>query len=66
MRKKYKSEAFAAIHEAALGLSKAGLVSKRTMRTFDERCLMPIQATSPVAARGTRSQKSARFAACGN
>ena len=37
MVKQYKSEAFAAIHEAALGLSQARLVSKQTMRTFDEK-----------------------------
>ena len=36
MTKQYKSEALAAAHEAALGLAEAGLMSKRTMRAFDE------------------------------
>ena len=39
MAKQYKSEALAAAHEAALGLADAGLMSKQTMRAFDEMCL---------------------------
>ena len=59
MVKQYKSEAFAAVHEAALGLSDAGLISKRTMRTFDESCLTPIQEMSPAAIRALRSRENA-------
>ena len=43
MTKQYKSEALAAAHEAALGLDEAGLMSKRTMRVFDEMCLTPVR-----------------------
>ena len=42
MNKQYKSEALAAAHEAALGLVEAGLMSKQTMRRFDEMCLTPV------------------------
>ena len=42
MNKQYKSEALAAAHEAALGLAEAGLMSKQTMRRFDEMCLTPV------------------------
>ena len=42
MTKQYKSEALAAAHEAALGLADAGVMSKKTMRVFDEMCLTPV------------------------
>ncbi len=47
MTKQYKSEALAAAHEAALGLAEAGLMSKRTMRAFDEMCLTPVEEMAP-------------------
>lgn len=39
MAKKYKSDAFEAIHSHVSGLHKIGAVSKETMRRFDESCL---------------------------
>ncbi len=36
MNKQYESNALAAAHEAAVGLAEAGVMSKRTMREFDE------------------------------
>ena len=39
MAKKFKSDAFEAIHSAVAGMHKAGTVSKSTMRHFDETCL---------------------------
>lgn len=41
MRKtrKYKSEAFEAIHSAVAGMYRAGTIDKATMREFDEACL---------------------------
>ncbi len=42
MTRQYKSEALAAAHEAALGLSEAGVMPKQTMRKFDEMCLTPV------------------------
>ncbi len=35
-----KSEAMAAIHETAQGLTDVGVVSKQTMRKYDEMCLV--------------------------
>ena len=40
--KTYKSEAFAAIHETAVGMYEAGVIDKQTMRSFDHACLTPI------------------------
>jgi len=36
---RFKSDAFEAIHSAASDLHHAGVVSKQTMREFDEMCL---------------------------
>ncbi len=38
-RRKYKSDAFEAIHSAAAGMFRAGTIDKATMRQFDESCL---------------------------
>ena len=38
----YKSDAFAAIHETASDLFDAEVISKQTMRHFDESCLTPV------------------------
>lgn len=38
-KKKYKSDAFEAIHSAVTGMHKAGTIDKTTMRHFDETCL---------------------------
>ena len=51
MSKQYRSEALAAAHEAALGLAEAGVMSKRTMRKFDEMCLTPVEEMTPEAIR---------------
>ena len=37
---KFKSDAFAAIHNTAQGLYRAGGIDKTTMREFDESCLV--------------------------
>ena len=60
MTNQYKSEALASAHEAALGLAEAGLISKRTMRRFDELCLTPIKEVVPEDIRALRIHKNAR------
>ncbi len=40
--KRYKSDALAAVHETALGLTEARVMGKQTMRMFDEMCLTPV------------------------
>ncbi|WP_217277108.1 hypothetical protein [Photorhabdus heterorhabditis] len=47
MVKKYRSEAFAVIHETMEALSEIGDVNKQTMREFDAACLTPIESLSP-------------------
>lgn len=37
--RKYKSDAFEAIHSNVEGMYRAGTIDKTTMRSFDERCL---------------------------
>ena len=58
MTKQYKSEALAAAHEAASGLAEAGLMSKRTMRAFDELCLTPVEEMAPEDIRLLRLRES--------
>ena len=38
---KSKNDAFAAIHSAAKGLHRAGVITKTTMREYDALCLEP-------------------------
>lgn len=38
--RKFKSDAFEAIHSAVEGMYSAGTIDKETMRTFDEDCLL--------------------------
>jgi len=38
-RRKFKSDAFEAIHSAVEGMVRAGTVDKQTLRFFDEACL---------------------------
>lgn len=59
MNKQYKSEPLAAVHEAAIGLAEAGLVSKQTMRAFDEMCLTPIKDLSAANIRALRLRENA-------
>ena len=37
---RFKSDAFEAIHSAASGLHEAGVIDKKTMKDFDETCIM--------------------------
>lgn len=57
MTKKYKSEAFAAIHETMEALHEVGAVDKQTMREFDEACLTPVRPMQPVEIRAIRERE---------
>ena len=39
-KRKYKSDAFEAIHSSACALLKVGAINKTTMREFDSTCLL--------------------------
>lgn len=57
MMKKYRSEAFAAIHETMEALHDVGAVDKQTMREFDATCLTPVQAMAPEEIRAIRERE---------
>ena len=59
MAKRYKSEALAAAHETALGMTEAGVMTKRTMRAFDEMCLTPVEEMPPEKIRALRLRENA-------
>jgi len=43
-KKKFKSDAFEAIHSSVSGMYRAGTIDKATMREFDESCLsVPVE-----------------------
>ena len=47
MIKRYRSEAFASIHETMEALHEVGAIDKQTMREFDEACLTTVHVLSP-------------------
>ena len=47
MAKKYRGEAFAAIHETMEALHEIGAIEKQTMRDFDDACLTPVHVLNP-------------------
>jgi putative transcriptional regulator len=55
--KTYRTEALAAAHEMATGLLDAGLIDKKTMRSFDESCLTPIEDFGPAAIKALRERE---------
>ena len=57
MTKKYRSEAFAAIHETAEALHDIGAIDKRTMREFDEACLTPVRPMEPDEIKAIRARE---------
>jgi putative transcriptional regulator len=59
MGKKYRSDALAAVHETALGLTEAGVMDKRTMKAFDEMCLTPVKELTAKQIRQIRMREKA-------
>ena len=53
----YRSDLMATIHEDAQALHRVGAISKKTMREFDESCLMPIEEFTPAAIREIRERE---------
>jgi putative transcriptional regulator len=46
-KRRFKSDAFEAIHTSAAALQKVGAIDKATMREFDESCLVTPPAIAP-------------------
>jgi putative transcriptional regulator len=44
---KFKSDAFASIHQSATGLHKVGAITKTTLREFDDACLSVPESFQP-------------------
>jgi putative transcriptional regulator len=57
MKKTYRSSALGAIHETASDLHDAGVMDKRTLRTFDELCLTPVRTMPPEEIRALRQRE---------
>lgn len=57
MAKKYRNEAFAAIHETMEALHDIGAIEKQTMREFDEACLTPVDALAPDEIKAIRMRE---------
>ena len=54
MNKRYGSDALAAVHETALGLLEAGVLSRKSMKDFDAMCLTPVEPLAPEEIRAIR------------
>ena len=48
MKKKFKSDAFEAIHESASALHSVGAIDRATMREFDEACIVKTAVSNPT------------------
>lgn len=59
MKKIYKSEITGVIHEMMTDFHEIGIVSKSTMREFDELCLTPVEKLTPDEIKAVREQSCA-------
>jgi putative transcriptional regulator len=57
--KQYRSRVLASVHETAEGLTAAGVMSKQTMREFDELCLTPVPSLTAKEIRKLREREGA-------
>lgn len=57
MKKTYKSQATATVHQMMEDLHSFGHIDKRTMRDFDELCLEPIEPLSGEQIRNIREHE---------
>ncbi len=55
--KRYRSDAFAAIHESAEALYRVGAIDKVTMREFDKTCLEAVEDIKPSEIRALRERE---------
>lgn len=57
--KQHRSRVLASVHETAEGLTRAGVMSKQTMREFDAVCLTPVPPLTPEEIRNLREREGA-------
>jgi len=58
--KQYKSDAFEAIHEMMEELYQIDAIDKKTMREFDEACLLPTDQISAKTIKELRAREVAK------
>ena len=58
MGKKYRSDAFAAIHETMEALHDIEAIDKQTMREFDDACLTPVHVLAPEEIKAIRAREN--------
>jgi putative transcriptional regulator len=56
-KRKYKSDAMAAIHETVYDYYAAGVIDKQTMRSFDESCLTAVHDFTAEEIRALRERE---------
>ena len=59
MIRQYGSDLLASVHETALGMTDAGVMTKQTMKAFDEMCLTPVEDMAPEDIRALRLRENA-------
>jgi putative transcriptional regulator len=47
------------VHETAAGLREAGIIDRRSMKTFDDLCLTPVEPMTPAQIRRIRVRERA-------
>lgn len=57
MEKKYYSELLEESHKSMEGLHKVGMIDKKTMREFDELCIIPAQPMTGEEIRSLRERE---------
>lgn len=57
MKMTYKSRELGAIHETASDLHDAGVMNKRTLKSFDQLCLTPVRRLQPEEIRSLRQRE---------
>ncbi len=59
MTRQYGSELLASMHETALGMTDAGVMTRQTMKDFDEMCLTPVEDMAAEEIRALRLRENA-------
>ena len=57
MKRKYRSDAMAAIHETMQALHRIDAIDKQTMRHFDEACLTSVRPLTPRQIKSIRERE---------
>ena len=56
-KRRYKSDAFEAVHSAVAGMYRVGTIDKATMRSFDESCVVMPETIRPETIKQIRESQ---------